>query len=329
MFDFVTQRDIDALFRAGKGAANPAPPEVVAWSLSPAPLVGKDDRAALEPVLARFARDFGTLLTARLQIPVEVAPLAIDCVPCREFVLALESPCASLVFRLDAGLAARGVLELGPDVAFHLLDRLLGGPGESAVLRRPLTSLEQSVVRTAAEGGIQCLRAAWNGTLPFGAEPEQYLADPERVGALLGDGDVLVAHLELRDEAFRGSCAVALPAKIVAETLPAAGLGVGPQAGRAAMEPAVEAGLMHARLGVTARLPQFRISARALAGLKPGQILHTQQPVDGALEIHVNGQLRFLGSLGQIRQHVGVRIVRGVESPAVEPPPRIRQGRVS
>lgn len=331
MFDFVTQKDIDALFSGDKGAPPPATPPVLPWSVAAATRDPHDARTALQPVFARFAQELQALLTARLQTPVEVLPLAVERVPAREFILSVETPGAAVTFRLGGPRDARGVLDLGPDIAFHLLDRLLGGPGDSSISPRPLTALEQSVLGGAVGRVLEALRASWSGTLPFTAQAEGFESAAQRFELLLGEGEVLVAPLEIRDGGFGATLAVALPAAAVAEALPEPTVQAGaPSKGavRPSGDSPLESGLRLARLSLTARFPEIRLSARSLAGLCEGQVLLTPQPVDGLLEVRVNDRLSFVGSLGQIRQHVGVRIARSVENPAAEPPPRMREGRV-
>ena len=91
----------------------------------------------------------------------------------------------------------------------------------------------------------------------------------------------------------------------------------------------METGIRHARLQVSARLPAVWLSAREVLALKEGQMIETRHPVGGAVEVHVNDRHCFTGSLGQIHEHVGLRITDHVSTPVPVGRDRGREGRVS
>jgi hypothetical protein len=53
------------------------------------------------------------------------------------------------------------VLDLDPDLAAHIVDRLFGGPGEAAGARRALTGLEQHVLGNLTGRAMALLAEAW------------------------------------------------------------------------------------------------------------------------------------------------------------------------
>src|SRR5438132_1497140 len=56
------------------------------------------------------------------------------------------------------GLAA---LELGPNLAFSLIDRLLGGAGKPISTPRPMTEIEQKVIAGVLKILVDNLRESW------------------------------------------------------------------------------------------------------------------------------------------------------------------------
>ena len=86
--------------------------------------------------------------------------------------------------------------------------------------------------------------------------------------------------------------------------------------------------LNHAHLAVAARFPMLWLSARQIADLVPGKVLHTGQASDQPVEVLVNERLRFVGSLGQSRGHLGIRIVDRIQKPVAARPVQFKQGRV-
>jgi flagellar motor switch protein FliM len=236
---------------------------------------------------------------------------------------ALETPCAAFPLRLGAG-SAPGVFDFGRPVAFQLVDRLLGGPGEARTPERALSALEQSVLRTVALPLCERLRTSWAMLLPFTADPDGFESDAAAVRArFAAETEAVVASFQMNDGAFAGVLTLGLPAGAVADALESRPVGSAAAAGT----PALEAGLRAARVVVTARLPQIRVSARELSRLAPGQVIQTTFPVDGPLEIHVNDRPRFHGALGRVRGNIGVRVTGPIEGGAARTA-RPREGRV-
>jgi hypothetical protein len=86
--------------------------------------------------------------------------------------------------------------------------------------------------------------------------------------------------------------------------------------------------LVGARLDVRARFPLFQLKAREVGQLEVGQVIHTGHPSDVPVELLVRGQRRLLGTLGQSRKYVGLRVTHFLNSQRSEGLPRIVRGRV-
>lgn len=334
MSETLTQKDIDALLLGGTPAPAIAPErDVVPYSFARPPRVSKDRRATLDAIHARFALTLQAMLSSRLRTPMDVVVESVEQVTFSEFVSSLASPCAAFVFSLGDRVGGQGVLDLGPELGFYLVDRLLGGPGEGAPPARGLTALEQTVVRHVAERTLAALREAWQDQLALVPQLEDFESDPEMLQIANLEDNVLVANLTVRCGGFTGATALGLPMSAIEPFLqergPARPRGAEARTEAAALRPRVESFLSQARLGVAARLPSVRISARELAKLEPGQVLRTDRALDAEIEVHVNGHLRFLATLGQVRRRVSLRITRTTDAPGPEWPARAPEGRAS
>jgi flagellar motor switch protein FliM len=332
MTDTLTQKAIDALVR---GASQDAPQDAAAearpYDFARPQRIPRERRTALEAVLARFTQSLETQLAPRLREPLEVAVGGLDQVTFSEYAQSLGTPCAAFDFPLGQS-QGRGVLDLGSPVAFHLVDRLFGGAGEADVPARPLTGLEQAAVRGVVETMLALLGDAWQGGLTIATQPLGFESNPAALAAMEPGADVLVVDLALRAGPLAERITLGLPLAALESFSPerdASRPEANAPAERATpCRPVIEALLQQARLDLVVRLPAFRLAARALSRLAPGQVLHSGCPAGSAVEVHVNGRLFWLGALGQAQGHVGVRITQPVAAPALERSPRCREGRI-
>lgn len=332
--DSLTQREIDAILQ--KTTPVPLAPvvseDIVPYNFSRPPRVSKDRRANLESIYARFALSVQALLSSMLRMPVDVVVGSVEQAMFSEFILSLGTPCASFVFAIGDRMGGEGAMDLSTDFAFHLVDRLFGGPGDPQALQRPLTPLEQAVVRNVADRALGLLRESWQDHLVIEPKVIGFESNPEMLQITSREDNVLVTNLEIRSTLFNGFITLCLPMSSLETFLQEKGSSRphAKQSGADALSQRqqVEENLHHAHLGVAARFPTLWLSARQISDLVPGRVLHTGQACDQPVELLVNERLRFMGSLGQSRGHLGIRIVERVQKPVAARPVQSKQGRV-
>jgi flagellar motor switch protein FliM len=322
----LTQTEVDALVR--RGGVTPLPLNLVLpWSFSRPARLARERRLVFETALAETARSWQSWLSSRLQMAVEVAADAVEPVPFSEWLESLDDPSAAFSFKLGGRAPGSGVIDLGAGLAFAFVDRLLGGSGDSAGPRRPLTALEQALLR----GPIERLLGDWRDACHerFVLEPAitSYESSPGTIAIASGDAPILVSHLAVRSAAFSGLVAIGAPLAALEPMLATA-----PAPAAPAMAPAararLEQGLQQARVTLSLKLPAVRLVARSVLELAPGQVIETGIPLDGPVEVHVNGRPCFTGSLGQRRRRLALRIIQSIQAGAQNEAPRGIQGRV-
>ena len=339
MSQTLTQKEIDLLLTGtasvnSSATAEPAESaEIVPYNFMRPPRVNKDRRATLEAIHTRFALSMQAMLASRLRTPIDLVLNGIEQANFSEFILSLASPCAAYVFKIGDRLGSQGVIDFSTDVAYHLVDRMFGGPGEPCEIRRSLTPLEQTVVRGMADRGVALLRDAWQDQLEMNPEVVSFESTPDMMQITSREDTVLLITFEMRTGSFSGFITICLPMGIIEESLQSRqsarqllSHGAGTDAG--ASRVLVEAGLRTAQLVLQARLPLFRLSAREVNGLQVGQVVQTGLLLDVPVEILVNSRVSYLGSLGQQRRRVCLRITQPVTTPVTERSERDRQGRV-
>jgi len=326
MSSTLTQKDIDALLRGGATLAEPARTDIAPLNFLVPTRVSRERQTALAAIYGRLALAMQAFLSSRLRAPMDVTVASIEQATFGEFMMSLASPCASFVFRLDHR-GTHGVLDLGNDVAYHLVDRLFGGPGDSSAPPRALTALEQSVVRGVAERALSHLRECWQDHLALTPELVGFESNPEMLNVVNRDENVLLAMLDVRTDGFSGTIAWCLPIAVL-ESFLHEGAGLRPVAagGSGQARALVEQQLRCAHVTVAVRLPAFRLRMSAITALAEGQTLLTGHSSDAWVDVQVNGRLRFQGSLGQRRRALALRIEKVITPPAVERP--AREGRV-
>lgn len=325
MVDFISQNDVDSIL-SGTSAGTPnGPPPVEAetYNFLRPHRISKDRRSTLNVIYGRFAVALQSLLTSRLRQMSDVSVASVEQATFGEFIMSLGTPCSAFLFDLGDGSGFQGVLDLGNDVAYQLIDRMFGGPGNSRDLNRPLTPLERLVLKGVVDHALDYYGEAWHDHLPIKPKQVGFESIPDQLAIASREDTVLVANIDVKTPGFTGVLTLCLPLialeSFLQEKRATITLGVrSTEAERTAARAAVEASIRSAQVLLTARFPVVSMRARDLATLQVGQVIRTGYALDVPIEVHVSGRRRFLAAPGQVRNTAGVRITAVIPASQAE-----------
>lgn len=334
MADVFSQKDVDSLLKgASPMVSADSPIEIIPYNFLRPPRIAKDRQALLNGIYQRIAVSLQALFSSRLRTSVDVALSSVEQATFAEFIFSLATPCAAYVYELGDKVGGQAALDLGTDFSYYLLDRLFGGPGDAQDIKRPLTLLERTVVRGMADKIWGLVEEAWAEHLHFIPAYVAFESSPDALQIANREDNVLVSNIEVRAGSFSGLITMCVPLLSLESFLQekptrhfhsVKASAAEREAGRRAIEEALRA----SRLDLRARFPLFNLKARDVGRLEVGQVIHTGHSSDVPVELHVRGQRRFLGTLGQSRRFVGLRISNALQTQRPEGTPKIARGRL-
>ncbi|MDQ6737079.1 MAG: FliM/FliN family flagellar motor switch protein, partial [Gemmatimonadota bacterium] len=224
------------------------------------------------------------------------------------------TPCASFICNINDSGGQLGVVDIGEEFAFYLVDRLFGGGGQQVALSRPLTRVERMALRGLVEKVNSLLAECWSdyitmslGISSFESFPDILLQSANR------DDPVLVANIEVTAGDVSSLMLVCLPFAVLDKFFTNTGTrsfanATGSDHERAASRALAERSLRATRVPVAARLPEFRMSMRDIASMANGGIITTGLPNDSQIRVMVGGQERFAGTAGRVGNKLSIRL---------------------
>ena len=321
--DALSQFDIDRLLGGGRGpapvgAAAPAggDPEVDVqpYDFRRPHRVSKERLRTLEAMYERLVKSLEAWVVSRVRGQAELRLQSVEQFAFGEFAMSLPSPCASYVVNVNGpNSGAQGVVDVGYEFAYFLVDRLFGGAGQTSVPGRTLSPVERLAVRTVAERAAQLLEEIWGDHVPLDLAVTGFESSPEILQVANREDPVLVANVEVVAGGASSLLLLCLPFAVLEKFFQGgAQRRVGGPAGTTAEADAerarTEQALRATPLAVGARLPAFPLSLRDLSALSVGQVLPTGIPRDAELTVLVAGRPRFTGSAGRIGRRLAVRL---------------------
>ena len=300
----LSQEEIDALLAAttGQGPSEDARPSLVndgitAYNFRRPDRVSKEQLRSLHFLHDRFAKNLSTSLSAFLRAMTNVSILSVEQFTYSEFLMSLPDPTAFYSIAMPP-LDGVGALEVNPAVAFSMVDRMLGGTGDSPAPNRALTEIEQNVMDSVVKLVLEHLTETWRAITDVRFRIQGRETRPQMLQVTGPNEGVILLAFDIVVGEGRGMLSISIPAAAI-ETMEEK---VAEGWNRTKRQPsAAEAARLQANLG---RVPlrvktllETRMSAREVLALQAGDIVTLGHSAASPVEVHVGGVRRFTGRL--------------------------------
>jgi flagellar motor switch protein FliM len=299
MAKILSQEEIDALLgsasdlqRDAAGAAQLPSKSYITYNFRRPDRISKEQIRSLHFMHDRFARNVAQSLSAYLRTVSDISILSVEQFAYSEFLMSLPDPTAFYAVSLNPydSLAA---LELSPSVAFTMIDRMLGGNGQSAALTRALTEIEQNVVDAVVRLMLESLTELWKpiGGIEFRMQGRE--TRPQMLQVCAPNEIIILLVFDIRVAESRGMLNIALPASMIEV--------VGKnfsQGSRTRKEPS-DRDRVHLAENI-GRIPAYvaavldsTIRGEDLLALEPGDVVMIDRSVRDPLDVQVGGSSKF------------------------------------
>jgi len=306
--------------------AKPPPGGLRVYDFRKPARLSKERKRSLEAIYGLLAKALEGWLRGRVRDPISLELRNVEEITYGEFLTALPTPCSSFIVDDVKASGQQGIIDFGKDLAFFLVDRLLGGTGQPAIFDRSLTPTERLLVRIAAERVTVQLKDVWKDYVDMDLTISGFESIPEMLLIANREDPVLVSTLEVSTGNMRSPITLCLPisslerffiSTAARKTPPAQGT---PDQ-RLEERKHMEGTLRTARVPVQARFREINVRLGDLASLKEGSVLNTGLSPNAGLFILVSGQRRFLGTPGKL----GGKLAALIEAPVNPEPEEINQ----
>ncbi|ODS53926.1 MAG: flagellar motor switch protein FliM [Acidobacteria bacterium SCN 69-37] len=316
----LSQAEIDALLTvaAGTGRARSTPREtgpVVRYDFRRPDRVSKEQMHALQFLHERAARNLSTSLSAYLRTTITLSVASVEQVAYQQFLAMLADPTAFYSVGI-APFDELGALEIGPGVAFAMIDRMLGGTGQTPPMARPLTEIEQNVIDEVVMLLLDGLADGWRAVASLAFSIRGRETRPQMLQVAAPAEIVCAVTFDLKVGDVRGAVHLCIPTNVVeaAEGQVASAW----QRQKRALTP-VERAWLTENLG---RVPvpvvpliRTRLKTGAVLALRPGEVVALPLSADSPIDVFVNGVRKMAGRLASERGRLFVQ-VEGRDDPA-------------
>jgi flagellar motor switch protein FliM len=318
--DILTQAEIDELLNAlASGASEEAVDEkgknsgdCKPYDFRKACKFQKEQMRTLNIVFQTFGQLLANKLSVILRTSCECEVLSVEEQSFSEFNNSLPMPVILGVLRLTP-MRGSALLEISPEAAYTLINRLLGGSADSESGKQ-FTEIEQALLQNVVRQMLPILEKAWEKVLKLNAQLERLETSPQftQITGLNEASAIITLNLTVGGKS--GLISICIPhASIepIISSLNTLLLFSGSPGDDATDTHSEQIGgrLMHTPITLTAYFEETPATVRDIYNLQVGDVIRLNQKTQQPVMLKVQHIPKFLGQVGTIGTNYAIRII--------------------
>ncbi|WP_209122376.1 flagellar motor switch protein FliM [Alkalihalobacillus sp. BA299] len=324
MADILSQGEIDALLSAlstGEMDADELKKEetekkVKVYDFKRALRFSKDQIRSLSRIHENFARLLTTFFSAQLRTFVQISVASVDQLPYEEFIRSIPKMTILNVFE-PYPLDGRFLMEVNPNIAYSMLDRLLGGKGVAVNKIDNLTEIETRIMSQLFQRTLESFTDAWSSVVELDPVMEDIEVNPQFLQMVSPNETVVVISLSTTIGETSGMINLCLPHVTLEEILPKLSVHYWMQTKKKQRQPgeveALEATVRKAPLLIQAELGRSEITIQEFLQLSTGDVIELDQNINESLLVTVGGEHRYKAQPGKSKNQLAIQITEVME----------------
>ncbi|WP_117169701.1 flagellar motor switch protein FliM [Paraliobacillus sediminis] len=323
--EVMSQNEIDALLSAlssGEMDANQLKQEeqekkVRVYDFKRALRFSKDQIRSISRIHENFARLLTTYFSAQLRTYVNISVASVDQIPYEEFIRSIPTITILNIYSMQP-LHGRIIFEFNPNIAYAMLDRMLGGKGNSVNKVDSLTEIETTLMSQLFEKGLDNLQEAWSSVINIDPMLEEFEVNPQFVQLVSPNETVVVVSLNTTIGESSGMINICIPHVVLEPIIPKLSVHYWMQTEKPKERKPEEyenltKNLETAELDMRVLLGETSITIEELLDLQMGDVLHLDQSIDDELVMQIDQEDLYYVQPGRKKNKLAVQIMKEIK----------------
>lgn len=318
--EVLSQSEIDALLSAistGEMDADELKKEqsekkVKVYDFKRALRFSKDQIRSLTRIHENFARLLTTFFSAQLRTLVQINVASADQVPYEEFIRSVPKMTILNVFEVPP-LDGHILMEVNPNIAYAMMDRILGGVGASVSNVENLTEIETKIMSNTFEKAFESLAEAWATIADIDPILAEFEVNPQFLQMVSPNETVVVISLNTTIGETSGMINICIPHVVLEPIIPNLSVHYWMQTIKKDREPEeialLEKRVQSAPVPITAELGLSQITIQDFLSLDVGDVIELDTRIDEPLLIKISDVPKFTAQPGKLNKKLAVQVL--------------------
>jgi flagellar motor switch protein FliM len=262
--------------------------------------VSKEQLRSIRALHDKLARGLASKISAVMRTIVEVTLHSVDQMTYGEFLMSLPSPTSFNVFSMKP-LDGASILEINPNIAFPIIDRLLGGHGEAFETSREFSDIEMGLMDEIFEMIMRELKESWSGTIELYPQITEKETSPNVVQIVSQNEFVIMVVMEIGIGDVSGMMNICYPViyiESILSKLVNREMTLGDKNSQKSRNTELKTLLQGAQVKIDAILGETQITMSKLLSIKVGDVIPFKQKADDKATIMVHNKAKFIAKVG-------------------------------
>lgn len=318
--EIMSQGEIDALLSAitsGEMDAEELKKEeeekkVLVYDFKRALRFSKDQIRSIYRIHENYARLLTTFFSNQLRNYVNITVASVDQLPYEEFVRSIPSMTILNVYSVEP-LDGRIIMEVNPNIAYSMLDRLLGGRSNTEQTMDSLTEIETIIMSQLFEKSTDILKEAWATLADMDPALEEFEVNPQFLQLVSPNETVVVVSFNTQIGDTSGMINICIPHIVLEPIISKLSVHYWMETSTKERNPetfdTLSKNLKEVTVEGKAILGNSQIKVDELLNLKQNDIISLNQSINDPLQFLVNDAPKMHVQAGRLHNKIAVQVL--------------------
>lgn len=247
---------------------------------------------------------------------MNITVASVDQIPYEEFIRSIPKVTVLNLYNVSP-LDGRIIMEVNPNIAYGMLDRLLGGRGDSINKIDNLTEIETILISQLFEKATVSLKEAWASLIDIEPELEDMEINPQFLQLVSPNETVVVVSLNTAIGEVSGMINICIPHIVLEPIISRLSVQYWMQTSTKKRDPEASDKLAKniEKVPVDAKaiLGETTMSIQQFLDLASQDVIALKQPIDQPLILKINDEPKFHVQPGKYKNKLSVQVLEEIK----------------
>lgn len=326
MPEILSQSQIDALLKgmsSGNIDVKPETPDkrVKEYDFYSPKKFTKEQLRNVDSIHENLARLLSSYFSGSMRINSEVNLLQVEEQRYYEFNNAL--PDTALIGLMELKPGDKNIsdftmmLDASSNLAFFMIDRLLGGMGSGVILNRDYTDIEIGIMRSIFQKFSVYMQDAWRDYIDVDISLDTIETNPRLIQIYAPEDIVVIVTFEVKMQDVVGTINICIPAIGLEELMGSfvskysrISKNISDDAKKEMAKKVIQKAIYASDLKINAVLDEVQMELEDILHLRVDDIIKLENSANGDVKILVDSQPWFYGKMGVVKNSKAIKITR-------------------
>ncbi|WP_010093415.1 flagellar motor switch protein FliM [Ornithinibacillus scapharcae] len=276
----------------------------------------KDQIRSIGRIHENYARLLTTLFSSQLRTYVNISVASVDQIPYEEFIRSVPKVTVMNLYNVPP-LDGKIIMEVNPNITYGMLDRLLGGRGDSINKIDNLTEIESILISQLFQKTTMSLKEAWASLIDIEPELEEMEINPQFLQLVSPNETVVVVSLNTAIGEISGMINICIPHIVLEPIISKLSVQYWMQNNTSQKRDPEAAdklakNLENVHVDAKAILGETTINIQQFLDLASNDVIALKHPIDEPLVLKVNDEPKFHVQPGKHRNKLSVQVLEEI-----------------